>query len=123
MPDICHCQIVLLLTPHPTLPLQVYELRDASWFDRGTGQCKGVYDDTQDLALLIVEAEDSPEAAKNGEEGPGGFLKEELLLSARVDREDIYSRQQGGPLRFAESSASADQGQKLSSCGQNRRPS
>jgi protein phosphatase-4 regulatory subunit 3 len=73
----------------------VYELRDASWFDRGTGQCKGVYDDTQDLALIIVEAEDMSEG-KDGEgggatEGEGGFLKEELLLSTKVEKEDIYT--------------------------------
>lgn len=77
----------------------MYELRDASWFDRGTGQCKGVYDDTQDLALIIVEAEDMSEG-KDGEgggaaEGEGGFLKEELLLSTKVEKEDIYARQQG----------------------------
>jgi protein phosphatase-4 regulatory subunit 3 len=82
----------------------VYELRDASWFDRGTGQCKGVYDDTQDLALIIVEAEDMSEG-KDGEgggaaEGEGGFLKEELLLSTKVEKEDIYARQQGMFLLF-----------------------
>lgn len=71
---------------------KVYELRDQSWFDRGTGHCKGIYDDTQDLALLIVEPEETPEKA---EEGQGGFLKDELLLSARVEKDDIYSRQQG----------------------------
>ena len=72
----------------------MYELRDSSWFDRGTGYCKGIYDDTQDLALLIVEAEDTgPE--KGVEEGEGGFLKEELLLTARVEKDDIYVRQQG----------------------------
>ena len=70
----------------------MYELRDSSWFDRGTGYCKGIYDDTQDLALLIVESEE--EGAKF-EEGEGGFLKEELLLTARVEKEDIYVRQQG----------------------------
>lgn len=75
----------------------MYELRDSSWFDRGTGHCKGVYDDTQDLALIIVEAEDMSEG-KEGEaptEGEGGFLKEELLLSTRVEKDDIYARQQG----------------------------
>jgi protein phosphatase-4 regulatory subunit 3 len=72
----------------------VYELRDSSWFDRGTGHCKGVYDDTQDLALIIVEAEDLSEGKESGE-GEGGFLKEELLLSTRVEKDDIYARQQG----------------------------
>jgi protein phosphatase-4 regulatory subunit 3 len=44
--------------------------------------------------LLIVEAEDTgPE--RGIEEGEGGFLKEELLLTARVERDDIYVRQQG----------------------------
>jgi protein phosphatase-4 regulatory subunit 3 len=30
-----------------------------------------------------------------GGEGEGGFLKEELLLSTKVEKEDIYARQQG----------------------------
>ena len=72
----------------------MYELRETSWHDRGTGFCKGIYDDSQDLALLIVESEFPPDQATE-DEGEGGFLKEELLLSARVEREDIYSRQQG----------------------------
>jgi len=72
----------------------VYELRDASWFDRGTGQCKGVYDDTQDIALIIVEAEDTGKAGEE-QDAPGGFLKDELLLSSRVEKDDIYARQQG----------------------------
>ncbi|WVR03282.1 hypothetical protein IAU60_000273 [Kwoniella sp. DSM 27419] len=73
--------------------VKVYELRDASWFDRGTGFCKGIYDDTRDLALLIVERE---EVAEEGGklEAPGGFLKDDLLLSARVEKEDIYGKQQ-----------------------------
>lgn len=73
----------------------MYELRDSSWFDRGTGHCKGVYDDTQDLALIIVEAEDMNEGKEGAIEGEGGFLKEELLLSSRVEKDDIYARQQG----------------------------
>jgi protein phosphatase-4 regulatory subunit 3 len=77
--------------------VKVYELRDQSWHDRGTGQCKGIYDDSQDLALLVVEAEDV-----GGDKDQGGFLKEELLLSAKVERADIYARQQGQPFRFAE---------------------
>lgn len=75
----------------------MYELRDSSWFDRGTGYCRGIYDDSQDLALLVVEAEDTG-AEKPGDaeaEGEGGFLKEDLLLTARVEKEDIYVRQQG----------------------------
>jgi len=28
-------------------------------------------------------------------EGEGGFLKEELLLSTKVEKDDIYARQQG----------------------------
>lgn len=31
-------------------------------------------------------------------EGEGGFLKEELLLSTRVEKDDIYARQQGQSL-------------------------
>jgi protein phosphatase-4 regulatory subunit 3 len=79
----------------------VYELRDSSWFDRGTGLCQGAYDDSQDIALIVVEAEELQLEKPAGEEGgaaegPGGFLKDELLLSAKVEKDDIYARQQGG---------------------------
>lgn len=83
---------------------QVYELRESSWFDRGTGQCKGVYDDRLDVALLVVEAEETPKAEGEGAEGdqdePGGFLRDgegeaQLLLRSRVEKADLYSKQQG----------------------------
>lgn len=35
---------------------------------------------------------------------PGGFLKEELLLSAKVERDDIYARQQGTVLTSTQGS-------------------
>lgn len=72
----------------------MYELRDQSWFDRGTGHCKGVYDDSQDIALIIVEPEEHG-ADKAEEDGPGGFLKDEMLLTTKVEKDDIYARQQG----------------------------
>jgi hypothetical protein len=87
--------------------LQVYELRDSSWFDRGTGQCKGVYDDRLDVALLVVEAEETPKSEGEGGEGdqdePGGFLQDgegeaQLLLRSRVEKADTYSKQQGQSL-------------------------
>lgn len=75
----------------------MYELRDQAWFDRGTGHCKGVYDHEHDVALLVVEAEEPQAGGRPGEEaeGPGGFLKDELLLHAQVTKEDQYTRQQG----------------------------
>lgn len=75
----------------------MYELRDQAWFDRGTGHCKGVYDDQNDVALLIVEAEDALDESRQADdpEGPGGFLKDELLLNAQVSKDDVYTRQQG----------------------------
>lgn len=84
----------------------MYELRDQAWFDRGTGHCKGVYDDQNDVALLIVEAEEPQADGRTGEEadGPGGFLKDELLLHAQVTKEDQYTRQQGGSCSFSLSS-------------------
>ena len=77
----------------------MYELRESSWFDRGTGYCKGVYDETRDIALLLVEREENsvdkiPED-EEGETGPGGFLSDDILLSAQVEKDDIYARQQG----------------------------
>ncbi|KAL1409675.1 Platinum sensitivity protein [Vanrija albida] len=76
--------------------VKVYELRDQAWFDRGTGHCKGVYDDQNDVALLIVEAEDALDENRQPDdpEGPGGFLKDELLLNAQVSKDDVYTRQQ-----------------------------
>ncbi|WOO79694.1 putative protein [Vanrija pseudolonga] len=76
--------------------VKVYELRDQAWFDRGTGHCKGVYDDQNDVALLIVEAEDALDEGRPADdpEGPGGFLKDELLLNAQVSKDDVYTRQQ-----------------------------
>jgi protein phosphatase-4 regulatory subunit 3 len=76
------------------LATQVYELRDASWFDRGTGSCRGFYDSLENIAYVIVEAETPPDVAPKTP--PGGFVKEaELLLKSRVERDDIYARQQG----------------------------
>lgn len=72
----------------------MYELREQSWFDRGTGHCKGVYDDSQDIALIIVEPESNAEKGE-ADDGPGGFLKDDLLLSNKVEKDDIYARQQG----------------------------
>lgn len=74
---------------------QVYELRQSAWFDRGTGRCKGVYDDQNDVALLMVEAEELLEGGQDKEEGPGGFLTDELLLNTQVGKDEDYSRQQG----------------------------
>ncbi|KAK4688518.1 hypothetical protein P7C73_g1590, partial [Tremellales sp. Uapishka_1] len=37
-----------------------YELRESSWFDRGTGHCRVVHDPGQDLGLLIVRGGGGP---------------------------------------------------------------
>ncbi|WWD22828.1 hypothetical protein CI109_107322 [Kwoniella shandongensis] len=87
--------------------VKVYELRDSSWFDRGTGFCKGIYDDGQDLALLIVESEDTGGEGGKAEE-PGGFLKEDLLLSSRVERDDIYGKQQETLIVWTEPASGMD---------------
>nr|XP_019048585.1 hypothetical protein I302_02357 [Kwoniella bestiolae CBS 10118]OCF27515.1 hypothetical protein I302_02357 [Kwoniella bestiolae CBS 10118] len=87
--------------------VKVYELQDTSWHDRGTGFCKGIYDDTQDIALIIVEKEDfSSDGGKV--EASGGFLKEELLLSARVEKEDIYGKQQDTLIVWTEPATGLD---------------
>ncbi|KAK4688245.1 protein phosphatase 4 regulatory subunit 3, partial [Tremellales sp. Uapishka_1] len=95
--------------------VKVYELREASWFDRGTGHCRTVYDPSQDLALLIVEAEELPtdkagegEQAGTGSDAPGGFLKEDLLLNSRVEKTDIYARQQDTLIVWTEPSSQLD---------------
>ncbi|KAK8844620.1 hypothetical protein IAR55_006467 [Kwoniella newhampshirensis] len=87
--------------------VKVYELRESSWFDRGTGFCKGIYDDGQDLALLIVESEDTSGEGGKAEE-PGGFLKEDLLLSSRVERDDIYGKQQETLIVWTEPASGMD---------------
>ncbi|WWC85689.1 uncharacterized protein L201_000555 [Kwoniella dendrophila CBS 6074] len=87
--------------------VKVYELQDTSWHDRGTGFCKGIYDDAQDIALIIVEKEDFPTDGGKAE-SPGGFLKEELLLSARVEKEDIYGKQQDTLIVWTEPATGLD---------------
>nr|XP_018266504.1 uncharacterized protein I303_00479 [Kwoniella dejecticola CBS 10117]OBR88662.1 hypothetical protein I303_00479 [Kwoniella dejecticola CBS 10117] len=87
--------------------VKVYELQDTSWHDRGTGFCKGIYDDTQDIALIIVEREDFSSEGEKAE-APGGFLKEELLLSARVEKEDIYGKQQDTLIVWTEPATGLD---------------
>ncbi|KAK6905071.1 hypothetical protein I203_105890 [Kwoniella mangroviensis CBS 8507] len=87
--------------------VKVYELQDTSWHDRGTGFCKGIYDDTQDIALIIVEKEEFPSDGEKAESS-GGFLKEELLLSARVEKEDIYGKQQDTLIVWTEPATGLD---------------
>ncbi|SPO21724.1 related to PSY2 - subunit of protein phosphatase PP4 complex [Ustilago trichophora] len=38
--------------------VKVYELKGETWFDRGTGYCAGVYDETVDEALLVARREE-----------------------------------------------------------------
>ncbi|PWZ03147.1 DUF625-domain-containing protein, partial [Testicularia cyperi] len=38
--------------------VKVYELQGETWFDRGTGYCAGVYDETVDEALLVARREE-----------------------------------------------------------------
>lgn len=49
--------------------------------------------------MILVEVEETASKPSGEEagaaEGPGGFLKEELLLTAKVEKDDIYARQQG----------------------------
>ncbi|ODN80464.1 hypothetical protein L202_02704 [Cryptococcus amylolentus CBS 6039] len=85
--------------------VKVYELRDASWFDRGTGFCRGVVDDASGEAIIVVEPEeDSPE----GEEDAGGFLTRELLLHTKVERDDIYGKQQETLIVWTDPATSLD---------------
>lgn len=74
------------------LSIQVYELRDESWFDRGTGICRGMIN-ADGHAVILVEAE-SPQVQGNEDE-PGGFLTKDILLNSNVERDDIYGKQQG----------------------------
>ncbi|WRT63528.1 uncharacterized protein IL334_000433 [Kwoniella shivajii] len=87
--------------------VKVYELHDTSWHDRGTGFCRGIYDDRQDIALIVVEPEDF-EQEGGKVEGEGGFLKNGLLLSARVEKEDIYGKQQDTLIVWTEPATGLD---------------
>ncbi|OXH35304.1 nuclear protein [Cryptococcus neoformans] len=71
--------------------VKVYELRDESWFDRGTGICRGMIN-ADGHAVILVEAE-SPQVQGNEDE-PGGFLTKDILLNSNVERDDIYGKQQ-----------------------------
>lgn len=96
---------------------QVYELRQSSWHDRGTGFCEGIYDEALEEAILVVIPEDIPPGQPNADASqdenggssvseppvaPGGFLREgeegvvdPFLLRSRVGTKDMYQRQQG----------------------------
>lgn len=81
-----------IITDVRGVPIQVYELRDESWFDRGTGICRGMIN-ADGHAVILVEAE-SPQVQENEDE-PGGFLTKDILLNSNVERDDIYGKQQG----------------------------
>nr|ODO02203.1 nuclear protein [Cryptococcus depauperatus CBS 7855] len=70
--------------------VKVYELRDTSWFDRGTGFCKGFVED-DGVACLQVEAEDP---VQEDPDEPGGFMARDFLLNTPVEKDDIYGKQQ-----------------------------
>jgi protein phosphatase-4 regulatory subunit 3 len=44
--------------------------------------------------LIIVEPEEHADKGE-ADDGPGGFLKDEMLLTTKVEKDDIYARQQG----------------------------
>ncbi|WVO25196.1 uncharacterized protein IAS62_006586 [Cryptococcus decagattii] len=71
--------------------VKVYELRDESWFDRGTGICRGMIN-ADGHAVILVEAEGAQ--VQGNEDEPGGFLTKDILLNSNVERDDIYGKQQ-----------------------------
>ncbi|KAN0060642.1 Platinum sensitivity protein [Thecaphora frezii] len=102
--------------------VKVYELKGENWYDRGTGYCAGVYDETVDEALLVARKEDKcqfldgvdiqgdldDDGSLDSLDGDG--LKErpcqfvvvvsenldtdDVLLASKVVREEVYQRQQ-----------------------------
>lgn len=61
------------------------------------------------MALLIVEAEDPAEGAQGEDgDGPGGFLKDDLLLNTQVSKDEQYSRQQGRLLACVQKKQKSD---------------
>ncbi|KAI1266014.1 DUF625-domain-containing protein [Xylariaceae sp. FL1019] len=72
--------------PHPSTErrrVKVYELRNNDWFDRGTGFCSAVYNNTEDVQQrdprVVVESEDQPDR---------------ILLETRICKEDGFHKQQ-----------------------------
>lgn len=55
----------------------MYELRNDSWFDRGTGHVHGLYDEGTDQALLVVTAEQTTPDPNEDASSGGGFVKED----------------------------------------------
>ncbi|KAL7410975.1 component of IIS longevity pathway SMK-1-domain-containing protein [Mrakia frigida] len=102
--------------------VKVYELRNDSWFDRGTGHVHGLYDEGTDQALLVVTAEVLMlDPAEEEDGGGGGFVKEDaaeedgaggvenettirtirskgvegkILMHSHIQGKDVYQRQQ-----------------------------
>lgn len=57
----------------------MYELVGATWTDRGTALCTGVYDEELDTAAIVAKSE----------------LNDVELLRSEIRASDVYQKQQG----------------------------
>ncbi|WFD30001.1 Platinum sensitivity protein [Malassezia sp. CBS 17886] len=94
--------------------VKLYVLDGQAWVDRGTGYCAGVYDESADVALLVVRSEefceslgDVADASVRASEGahdgdaPHTYMlvvradlhSDEILLNSPVAKDDVYRRQ------------------------------
>ncbi|PWN50122.1 DUF625-domain-containing protein [Violaceomyces palustris] len=94
--------------------VKVYELKGETWFDRGTGYCAGVYDETVDEALLVARKEDKcqlievfdPDAS-----APGYITGKEERASG-----DVTTNAAGKEIKSSEISGDAEAAEKGRQC-------
>lgn len=81
--------------------VKVYELKGETWFDRGTGYCAGVYDETVDEALLVARREENCQFLEGIDVPAEGDMDEtEPVLSNGTSEDAAQKPSQAQPCQF-----------------------
>lgn len=74
--------------------VKVYELKGEVWFDRGTGYCAGVYDETVDEALLVARREEKCQFLEGIDVPPDAEVDENDAVLPNVSGDDAQPKPQ-----------------------------
>lgn len=80
--------------------VKVYELKGETWFDRGTGYCAGVYDETVDEALLVARREEKCQFLEGIDVPAEGDVDENDLVLGNGSSEEGAQKAQPQPCQF-----------------------
>ncbi|EST06248.1 protein of unknown function DUF625 [Kalmanozyma brasiliensis GHG001] len=80
--------------------VKVYELKGETWFDRGTGYCAGVYDETVDEALLVARREEKCQFLEGIDVPAEADVDENEPILGGVNGEAGASKAQPQPCQF-----------------------